>query len=144
MNFKSLLTVCLITYFISIHAQEKKNKLSFHFRETWASEYDINVEIFKSDSIQDFEVKKVVNHKIHSNFTITKNQYDSLVNEIMNIKFKPLARGFHYTDGNSFYVNLKENDLRISYNFVFVYEELNSEALTLLRMFKDFFKVKKE
>lgn len=143
MNFKAILTVCLIPYFISINAQEKKNKLSFHFRETSAAEYDIKVEIYKSDSTEDYEVKKVVNNKNHSNFTISKSQYDSLVTEIKNIKFKPLAPGFHYTDGNSFYVNLQENDYTISYNFVLVYEELNSEALTLLKMFKFFFKEKK-
>lgn len=143
MNFKTLLIVCFIFNFTTNHAQEKKNKLSFLYRETWSKEYYINVEIYKSDSTEDFEVKKVVNHEIYSNFKITKNQYDSLVNEIKNIKFKPLPRGFHHVDGNSFYVNLQENDLTISYNFVLVYEELNSEAITLLNMFKSLIEVSK-
>ena len=54
MNFKTLLIVCFIIYFTPNQAQENKNKLSFHFRETWATEYDINVKIYKSDSIVDY------------------------------------------------------------------------------------------
>ncbi len=134
---KTLLALFFFIQFSNIYSQIDNNELSFHYRESWAKEYDIKVKISKIIGDENYELRKIVNNKTESKFIMNKILFDSLVTEIKKIKNEVKNRGNQCSDGNHFSIQFIKNGDEINYSFFCVYEEANSEAINLLNLFKD-------
>lgn len=136
-DMKTLLAIFIFIQFGNIYSQIDNEELSFHFRESWTNEYDIKVNILKIIDEENYELKKTVNNKTESKFIIKKNLFDSLVTEIKKIKNEVKNPGNQCSDGNYFSIQLIKNGTELNYSFFCVYDETNSEAINLLKLFKD-------
>lgn len=133
---KILFTSLVILYSVLVTGQDHVSNIKMRYRETWAIEYEIQIEI-KPNAIGNYLVLKTVNYKTETISEIDWSFYNKILLEINKLEKTQPKQKLICTDGNVLSVSITNGDKTNYLQFNCIYPEVNTEALDLLNLIKE-------